>query len=102
MPIYEYECRHCGHQFEYLVLPTSPAAKCPACHKKSLKQLISMFAASSEATRKANFAAARQRASIAMKEKNHEEHKALHDHYEDHYGPPEKKVSKKGGKKGKA
>ena len=99
MPIYEYECRHCGHQFEYLVLPTSPAAKCPACHKKSLKQLISMFAASSEATRRANFASARKRASVQQKEKAHAEHEAMHEHFEDHYGPPEKKEAKKSSKK---
>ncbi|MBZ5632038.1 MAG: zinc ribbon domain-containing protein [Acidobacteriia bacterium] len=30
MPIYEYECRQCGHRFEYLVLASSPAAECPA------------------------------------------------------------------------
>lgn len=82
MPIYEYECRHCGHRFEYLVLPTSPAASCPSCHKKSLKQLISMFQASSEATRKANFSAARKKSTAVQKEKAHEEHKQLHDHFD--------------------
>jgi putative FmdB family regulatory protein len=82
MPIYEYECRHCGHRFEYLVLPTSPAASCPSCRKKNLKQLISMFSASSEATRKANFNAARKKSVAVQKEKAHEEHKELHDHFD--------------------
>jgi putative FmdB family regulatory protein len=94
MPIYEYECRHCGHHFEYLVLSTSPAASCPSCHKKKLTQLISMFAASSESTRKANFATAKKRASVVHKEKQHEDHKQLHDHFEDHYAPVEKKKAK--------
>ena len=32
MPIYEYECRGCGHQFEFLLLPTNPEAPaCPSC-----------------------------------------------------------------------
>lgn len=88
MPIYEYQCRHCGHQFEYLVLRNSPAAKCPSCGKKNLTQLISMFAASSEATRKANFTAARNRAKSMQKEKNYEEAKELKEHFEEHYAPP--------------
>jgi putative FmdB family regulatory protein len=82
MPIYEYECRHCGHRFEYLVLPTSPAASCPSCHKKNLKQLVSLFQASSETTRKANFNSARKRAVAVQKDKAHEEHKELHDHFD--------------------
>src|SRR5438874_2486464 len=36
MPIFEYECRHCGHRFEHLVLHSSPAAECPACQNKDL------------------------------------------------------------------
>lgn len=95
MPIYEYECRRCGHQFEVLVLPKSPAASCPSCHKKDLKQLVSMFAASSESTRNANFASARRRAQVVQKEKQHEEHKELHEHFEDHYGPPTPPPKKK-------
>jgi putative FmdB family regulatory protein len=82
MPIYEYECRKCGHRFEYLVLSTTPAAKCPACNKKDLKQLISMYAVSSETTRQASLSVAKKKAAKAHKEKAAEEHKALHDHYD--------------------
>ncbi len=95
MPIYEYECQKCGHQFEALILPQSAAASCPSCHGKKLKQLISMFAASSESTRKANFAAARKQAQVVHKDKQHEEHKELHEHFEDHYGPPPPKKKKR-------
>ena len=45
MPIYEYECRQCGHQFEFLVLPssnTTPA--CPECKGQELERLLSGFA----------------------------------------------------------
>ena len=45
MPIYEYECRHCGHQFEFLLLPssgTTPA--CPECGGQELERLLSGFA----------------------------------------------------------
>jgi putative FmdB family regulatory protein len=60
MPIYEYECRGCGHQFELLVLAKTVAA-CPECNSQELEQLISGFAVSSETTRQANLQAARRR-----------------------------------------
>jgi putative FmdB family regulatory protein len=83
MPIYEYECLQCGHRFEYLVLSSSPAAECPSCRKKDLKQLISLSAMSSEATRDANFNSARNKAAGGRKEKQSDEHKHLHQHFED-------------------
>ena len=60
MPLYEYECRHCGHQFEYLVLHSSPAAECPACSAKDLEQLISMFSVDSASIRQNNINSARK------------------------------------------
>lgn len=78
MPIYEYECRKCGSQFEFFVLPSSPVASCPSCGKKDLKQLISLCAVSSEATRQANYKSARKKAVAAQKGKQYEEHKAMH------------------------
>jgi putative FmdB family regulatory protein len=83
MPIYEYECRDCGHRFEYLVLRSSPAAECPACQKKDLKQLISLSAMSSEGTKEANFNSARSKAAGSRKEKQSDDHKHLHEHFED-------------------
>ena len=48
MPIYEYECRGCGHQFEFLSLPGSvEAARCPSCDGVELVRLLSGFAVSS-------------------------------------------------------
>ncbi len=84
MPIFEYQCRHCGHRFEQLVLPKSPAAECPACGKSDLEQMISLVSVSSEQTRKANLAAAKKRGAAIQKERAHEEHKALHAHYDEH------------------
>ena len=95
MPIYEYECNKCGHGFEALILKNTPEPACPKCKKKDLKQLISMYAVSSESTRAANLATARKQASVVHKEKQHAEHEALHEHYADHYPPPEKKKKKK-------
>jgi len=83
MPIYEYECLQCGHRFEYLVLPSSPAAACPSCRKQDLKQLISLSAVSSETTRDANFNSAHKKAASSRKDKQSEDHKHLHQHFED-------------------
>jgi len=60
MPIYEYECRKCGHQFEQLILKDMVAA-CPECKSKKLEQLLSAFAVSSQERSEANVKAARQR-----------------------------------------
>ncbi len=59
MPIYEYECRGCGEQFELLVLKNT-VVECPACQSQDLEQLISGFSVSSDEIRRANVKAARQ------------------------------------------
>ena len=83
MPIYEYECRKCGHRFEYLVLSSTPAASCPACKKRDLKQLISLYSASSDSTKQANLSAAHKKAASVRNEKQRSEHKSLHEHFHD-------------------
>jgi putative FmdB family regulatory protein len=45
MPIYEYRCRDCSHQFETLVTGSHEPA-CPSCGKASLERLLSVFAVS--------------------------------------------------------
>jgi putative FmdB family regulatory protein len=60
MPIYEYQCRGCGHQFELLVLKAT-VPECPSCQSPELEQLISGFSVSSEAISKANVKAARRK-----------------------------------------
>ena len=42
MPIYEYVCSDCGHDFEKLQkMSDAPLIDCPACEKQSLKKKIS-------------------------------------------------------------
>jgi putative FmdB family regulatory protein len=61
MPIFEYSCRACGHQFEFLKLPTTPdAARCPACQGEDLERLLSGFAMSTSELTKAHVKAARK------------------------------------------
>ena len=82
MPIYEYKCKGCGHEFEYLVLPASPAPECPSCRHQDLEKMISLCAVSSENTMEANLKSARKKAAVAHKEKQHEEHKHIHEHHD--------------------
>ena len=81
MPIYDYQCRDCGHQFEMVVL-RSTAIACPACQSANLEQLLSAFAVNSEGIRQANASAARRSAvkSRDFKEKNHAEAEYIKKH----------------------
>ncbi len=47
MPIFEYVCQQCKHQFEAIVLGTQKAA-CPKCESKRLSQQLSSFAVRGE------------------------------------------------------
>lgn len=45
MPIYEYDCPDCGHQFETMrKISDGPLTTCPSCGEDSLKKLISKVA----------------------------------------------------------
>ena len=69
MPIYEYECRGCGHQFEQLVR-TGDVPACPSCQGKELQRLLSQCAVSSESTRQLSFNKARSRAKLVQRDKD--------------------------------
>ena len=59
MPIYDYECRACGHQFELIVLRTTQV-ECPECKGRDLEQLPAGFAVSTEDMTRARVRAARR------------------------------------------
>ena len=44
MPLFEYSCQQCAHQFETLVRG-SDTPQCPACHATALTRRSSVFAA---------------------------------------------------------
>ena len=48
MPIFEYLCVECNHQFEALVFGKDKAV-CPKCHSKKLEPQLSVFAVSAKA-----------------------------------------------------
>ncbi|MFI4939635.1 MAG: zinc ribbon domain-containing protein [Burkholderiales bacterium] len=43
MPIYEYACKKCGHEFEALVR-SSTIPDCPGCRSTDLEKKLSVFA----------------------------------------------------------
>jgi len=45
MPLFEYECRACGRQFEYLTRD-GQSPSCPSCRGADLRKLLSVFAVS--------------------------------------------------------
>ncbi len=91
MPIYEFECRACGHRFEELVLPWIPkehepgAAGCPSCKAQNVERVLSSFAVNSDAVRQHSLDKARAKASSLRKEKENEEFKAVLEHAADHH-----------------
>ena len=80
MPIYEYHCRGCGHQFEFLVLPTTGAPSCPSCESQDLERLISMFSASSEGSRAVALSDGRKRAGKVQRDKAHADAEYIKNH----------------------
>jgi putative FmdB family regulatory protein len=81
MPIFEYRCRGCGHEFESLVLATTPPPACPECTSADLEKLLSTAAVSTEGQRQANALKSRQQQIAKRKDKivADEEHRLHHD-----------------------
>jgi len=69
MPLYEYQCRTCGHEFERLVRPGDDAPSCTSCGSADLEKLLSHMAVSTEGTRQTNFNKARERAKKVNRDK---------------------------------
>ncbi|HSB04031.1 MAG TPA: zinc ribbon domain-containing protein [Thermodesulfobacteriota bacterium] len=47
MPIYEYHCNRCDHEFEKLVFSSSEKVDCSNCKSKKVSRKMSTFAFSS-------------------------------------------------------
>jgi len=45
MPIYEYVCNACGHEFEeWQKISDAPVRTCPSCGKRKVERLVSLSA----------------------------------------------------------
>ena len=49
MPIYEFLCKSCGHEFEELVLVSNKKIECPECGSRNLGKEFSTFGVGSAA-----------------------------------------------------
>ncbi len=72
MPLFDFDCRDCGHRFESLVRPASygdPPTACPSCKSTNLERLLPSFAVTSpEKIRAAGLAKSRKAAEIGRKD----------------------------------
>ena len=53
MPIFEYACKECNHQFEALVFGKE-TAECPKCRSQKLEPQLSVFAVSAKGSGASN------------------------------------------------
>jgi len=83
MPLYEYRCRTCGHQFEEIVR-SGETPDCPSCHGDDLERLFSLPAVSTEKTRKRALGKARRAAGDVTREKRHADREYERNYIKDH------------------
>ena len=79
MPIYEYRCRDCEHEFEQLVLHNG-TPHCPTCQSEKLERLLSSFGVSTAGTRRTNLNSAKRQASKVQRDKQHAEYEHMRNH----------------------
>lgn len=80
MPLYDFRCRTCGHEFEALIRPATALPGCPACQADDPERLLSTFAVGS-AERTRTFADAKRKKAAAVA---HRDHAALEREIEAH------------------
>ena len=80
MPIYEYKCSACKHEFEALVLDTK-TPPCPECKHLEVTRLLSQFAVSSADTRQLHLQTERKKNARVQKDKAVAEHEEIHHHH---------------------
>jgi putative FmdB family regulatory protein len=81
MPLYEYVCKACKHEFETLVRSQDPPPACPSCNSGDLEKLITAAAMASEEQTRARVKAERKRRLPQHKAEQNEEYQhALKEH----------------------
>ena len=71
MPIYDYTCQACGHQFELLVRGQRTPA-CPSCKSKKLERLFPRPSLQTPGTRAKALKAAKKRDAALATDRMHE------------------------------
>ena len=84
MPLYDFRCRACGHQFEAVVRPPASAV-CRSCGGGDLERMPSSFAVASRDRTRAHAEAARKRAAAGASRDNIAKEREMEKHRrEDH------------------
>jgi putative FmdB family regulatory protein len=80
MPLYDFQCRSCGHQFEALVR-AGDVARCPSCSGTDLERQLPIVAVSTEERRRASVKRERKRQIAGRKDAliAEEEYRQKHD-----------------------
>ena len=74
MPIYDFSCKACGHEFEALVRGAKQPA-CPECKSEQLERKLSMPALKTESTHARVMDSARKRDKAQAIDNAHEQRK---------------------------
>jgi putative FmdB family regulatory protein len=80
VPIFDFQCNKCGHEFEAVLRPQDTPA-CPSCHSRDLVKLLSSFAVTTPekkrevASRQVKKAAAVERKVQAERDADAEKHR---------------------------
>jgi putative FmdB family regulatory protein len=87
MPIYEYQCRACGHSFETLVRKSEQPA-CPACASLDIERLLSTFGVGSEARSYSALQTARREFTYSRERQDEIRHEqeTIPEHAQEDYG----------------
>lgn len=82
MPIFEYECEVCRHEFEHLVRGENPTAACPECGSEQLRKRMSHLSVSTVHTQKRAIQGAVARTEKLRYDRAYEDHKIAHEHHD--------------------
>ncbi len=86
MPLYDFACGTCGHEFEALVRPQDPAPSCPSCHGTNLTKLVSSFALDTDERREAAALDSRKRQIVKHKDALVAERENRENHLKEEFG----------------
>jgi len=70
MPLYDYRCRACAHEFEALVRAGDQDPACRSCNSRDVERLLSTFAVSSAERTRAAATSARKKAAASAARDN--------------------------------
>ena len=83
MPIYEYLCRACSHEFEQLIR-TGDTAACPSCQSRDLERQLSIVSVSSDGIRRANVVKGRKARENTQKGHQEAQRDSIRNHIAEH------------------